>query len=150
MQDVESSHKFHRFLTRTRLAPLAVFSLTLTDGPSLFEGGVRLGPLIWARSLEAIAFIAAGSMLADSSSCMHADSDQRIQLRTPIDQSSKTDSSTMSYTLFSTSGRSDHTNSAVDFTQHTLGQCRVPISPIANGCSVFPQNDLRLPHFVAP
>ena len=43
-----------------------------TDGPSLSEGGVRLGPLVWARSLEAIAFIAAKSMLADSSSCMHA------------------------------------------------------------------------------
>ena len=52
MQDVDSSHKFHRCLTKTRSAPLAVFSLMHADGPSLSKGGVRLGPQISARSLE--------------------------------------------------------------------------------------------------
>ena len=69
--------------------------------------------------------------------CWHADSSRLGHLHTPIDRSSKSDSSTMFHTHFATSGRSDHTNYAVTFTQYALGQSWVPISPISNGCSVI-------------
>ena len=42
------------------------------DGPSLSKGGVLLGPRVWARSLEAIVFIATDRFWRISSSCMHA------------------------------------------------------------------------------
>ena len=54
--------------------------------------------------------------------CRHANSSRHGHLHTPIVQSSKSDSSTMFHTHFSTSGRSDHTNCATIFTQHSLGQ----------------------------
>ena len=81
--------------------------------------------------------------------CKHADSDQQLQLHTPIDRSSKTDMSISSYTLFPMSWRSDHTNCAVDYTQHVLGQCRVPISPIANWLLGSSLNNLQIPLYFA-
>ena len=78
VQDVESSHKFYRFLTITRSAPHAIFSLKHTDAPSLSKGGVLLGPQVSARSLEAIVFIIAKSIWRIAPSCMHAG----MQIRT--------------------------------------------------------------------
>ena len=54
--------------------------------------------------------------------CRHADSGRLGHLYTPIARSSKTDMSTLFHTLFETSWRSDHTNYAILFTQHSLGQ----------------------------
>ena len=82
--------------------------------------------------------------------CRHADSDQRVQTCTPKAQSSKTDMFATFYTLFLTSGRSDHTNYATVFTQHTLGQFWSQFLQFPNGCSVLHSNDLRFPSLMPP
>ena len=54
--------------------------------------------------------------------CKHADSNQLGHLHIPLIRSSKTASSTTFPILYSRSWRSDHTNCAIVFTQHALGQ----------------------------
>ena len=54
--------------------------------------------------------------------CRHADLSRHDRLHIPIARSSKSDLSTMFHTLFPTSWPSDHTNYAIDCTQHALGQ----------------------------
>ena len=54
--------------------------------------------------------------------CRHANPSRHGHLHTPIARSSNSDLFTLFLTHFSTSGRSDHTNWATIFTQHSLGQ----------------------------
>ena len=66
--------------------------------------------------------------------CKHADSNQLGHLHIPLIRSSKTASSTMFPTLYSRSWRSDHTNCAIVFTQHALGQFWSQFLQLQNGC----------------
>ena len=66
---------------------------------------------------------------------MHAA--QRSYLCTPITHSPYSTTFNQSCTLKQMSLCNDHTNCATKFTQHRLGQCSIPISPILNRPLVF-------------
>ena len=66
---------------------------------------------------------------------MHADSRRLGHLHTPMVRSSKSDASTLFHTLLQMSWYSDHTNCALVFTQHSLGQSWSQILQFWTGCS---------------